>query len=443
MDGVSVTVALIREFSYPKNGQAMKRQGLLAEICGWVRSWVQEMKNTLTVATIRGLEPKPRRFTVRDGRGLELEVWPSGVMSWRVRYFLHGKNGRSNVGRYPGMSLSQARAKRDELAAAIRSGLSPADVRRRECLEAMRRVTVREFGERYLREVVENTRKEPRTIRRYLERDVYPALGSMPLSAVEKHHVREIVFKKRDCGHGMAAVAVRNVLKRLFDYAVELEACAVNPAAAIAIKFIAQAQSRDRALNEAEIGLFLRRLDAARMRSRLKAALRLILLTLTRKSEMRLMRWEHVNLDRGEWEIPPENMKGGKGQIVYLSKQAKDLLAGLKAGFERSGFVFYAVGSSTQPISPSTLNRALNRLDHGMTHFTVHDLRRTSATRLSEMGFDRDVIEKALSHKIAGVRGVYNRAEYADQRRTMLQAWADCLDILAGIRADPELEAKT
>jgi integrase len=195
------------------------------------------------------------------------------------------------------------------------------------------------------------------------------------------------------------------------------------------VKYIATAKARSRALNEAEIRLFLNRLDAAPRPSELNHALRLILLTLTRKSELRMARWEHIDLERGEWEIPQENSKTGAGQIVYLSQQAIGILARLRSAARRAGYIFPAFGSNgSTPLSQSTLNRALERVQHGMAHFTVHDLRRTGATRLSEMGFNADWIEKALNHKLRGVRGIYNRAEYAAQRREMLQAWADTLE---------------
>jgi len=164
----------------------------------------------------------------------------------------------------------------------------------------------------------------------------------------------------------------------------------------------------------------------------LKIALRLILLTLTRKSELRLARWEHIDFERGEWEIPPEQSKTGKGQIVYLSRQAQELFMRKRPSSMRpGGYVFPALGSNgSSPIGQSTLNRALERARRGMVHFTVHDLRRTGATRLSEMGFSPDWIEKALNHKLGGVRGIYNRAEYGTQRRKMLQVWADAIDAL-------------
>lgn len=388
-------------------------------------------RERLSVAGIRALTPKQKIYQVTDGWGLVLEACPSGLMRWCFRFRDKGKPAKITLGHYPEMSLTDARIRRDELRVALRTGISPADERRERMRAATCGLTVKEFAERYLREYAPLVRKEVDMVRRYLERDIYPALGNMLMTAVKPEHIRDIVFARRDAGHGQAAVAIRNLLKRVWDYAIVCGVVTVNPTHAIPIKFIAHAQARTRALSEPEIALFLSALNRAGMRTNLKTALQLILLTLTRKSELRLARWEDIDLQRGEWEIPPEHSKTGVGQIVYLPRQARELLERLCPTDERVGCVFPALGSDgSTAIAPSTLNKALESVQQGMVHFTVHDLRRTGATRLSEMGFNSDWIEKALNHKLRGVRGVYNRAEYAAQRSEMLQAWADCLDSL-------------
>jgi integrase len=391
----------------------------------------------LTDKRVAALTPKAGRYSVHAESGLYLEVWPSGAKSWRFRFMQNRHRQRINLGRFPEVNLAAARGERDRLMQAVRAGRSPADERRKKASEALRGLTVKEFGERYVCEVVERARKDAAPIRRYLERNIYPAIGTMPVTSVDTTHVREIVFAIRNAGHGQAALAVRNLLKRMWDYALICGLTENSPVHRTPVKYIAVAKARSRALCEAEIRLFLNRLDAAPLRSELKSALRLILLTLTRKSEVRLARWEHINFERAEWEIPQENCKTGAGQIVYLSRQAMAILERLHSTVRRVGYIFPAVGSDgNTPIGQSTLNRALDGVQRGMAHFTVHDLRRTGATRLSEMGYQPDWIEKALNHRLRGVRGIYNRAEYATQRRDMLQAWADALDsVQAAVQA--------
>ena len=181
------------------------------------------------------------------------------------------------------------------------------------------------------------------------------------------------------------------------------------------------------------MGSFLRALDTAECREQSRIALRLILLTLVRKRELLTARWEHLDLEAAVWSIP--STKNGKPHDVFLSRQAVELFEKLKSLSAGSAFVLPHVSRLNQPMGDSTLNELIRRMmdrgDVGVAHFTVHDLRRTASTHLHESGFVSDVIEKALNHTISGVRGVYNRATYAEQRRSMLQQWADMLDAWA------------
>lgn len=229
-------------------------------------------------------------------------------------------------------------------------------------------------------------------------------------------------------GVPMAALQVRNLLKGMFDYAIARQLMTFNPAAAIPARAVAVPKSRDRSLSPDEIRTYLTKLYASDVGRRYKLALHLILITLVRKSELVLARWEEIDLDSGEWTIPAANSKTGKGKIIYLSTQARALLSELQSIAGDREHVFPGRNKPGQPVSKTALNAALKAIDFGIEHFTIHDSRRTASTLLNEMGWNSDVIEKALGHEIGGVRGVYNRAEYAGQRREMLQQWADYVD---------------
>lgn len=385
----------------------------------------------LTIAKIKALEPKSKRYTVTDGGGLGLEVQPSGRMSWRLRYRLRGRAGKINLGRYPQICLADARKRREALLKGIAEGKSPAEQRRAEQQAEARGTTVEAFAELWLKRQVSRARKDLAPIRRYLERDVYPVIGKKPLASIEKKEFREIVFAKVDAGHEQAGLALRNILKRLWDYAVEYEltdksADVVIPKA----KYVAEVSKRSRALKPAEIGPFLRALDETRLKPELRDALLLILLTLVRKSELRLARWDEFDLERGEWALPEEHSKMDTALVIPLSRQAVEALRRQRERRPHASIVFPMRGATHTPMAKSTLNRALARVEQlaNIQHFTVHDLRRTAATNLNEMEYDERWIEKALNHNKQGVAGIYNRAQYAKQRRDMLQAWADWLD---------------
>ena len=384
----------------------------------------------LTDATLKSLKPRETRYTASDGRGLSIEVFPTGGMGWRYRYQLHGRTEKVSLGKYPQISLKDARTRRDEFAVAAAKGNSPAKQKRDAKKKTKSAATVGEFGERYFSEVVQRDRKNPINMRRYLDNEVYPAFGYKRLEDVSTLEIQGLVYRKRDHGFEAAAADLRNLIKRMYDYAVETGACNTNPAKAVGMRFITRARSRTRALSPDEIKIYLQTIYRSNIRRQFKIALHLILLTLVRKSELLLARWEDVHFESGEWHIPEENSKTGKPHIVYLSTRANALFEELRALASDSELVMPGRSSLKRPFSANALNKALEGLTFPFPPFTIHDLRRTGSTRLHEMGFSSDVIETALNHQIGGVRGIYNKAKYEKPRREMLQAWGEYVEEL-------------
>jgi integrase len=217
----------------------------------------------------------------------------------------------------------------------------------------------------------------------------------------------------------------------MWDYALVRGVADTNPALALPVRFITKARPRTRALSPDEIRAYLQTLYQSGIRRQFKLALHLFLLTLVRKSELLLAQWPHVDFEVAEWHIPEQNSKTGKPHIGYLSWQAAELFRELKALAGTSDWVLPGRSGPQKPFAHNALNKALNGVNIPIDSFTIHDLRRTGSTRLHEAGFASDVVEKALNHTISGVRGTYNRAEYASQRREMLQFWANYVDALA------------
>ena len=385
-------------------------------------------KMALTDTGIKALKPRAGRYMVSDGRGLSLDILPSGKMSWLYRYSFDGKREKAILGAYPDLTLRKARERRDELAAQVASGKNPADEAKQRRAGESTNPTVREFGERYYKEQVLRRWKDPKAIRRYLDNEIFPTFGEKALKDVNALDVQGLVYRKRDGGRIAAAIQLRMVLKQIFDYAIETRLLTVNPAAMVATRYIGKARKRARVLAPKEIRLYLHTIYQSNMRRQFKLALHIILLTLSRKSELLLARWEQVNFETGEWLIPEENAKGGKPHIVYLSTQVAVMFRELKALAGDSALVMPGRGSLARPFAKNALNKALEGLTFDMDPLTIHDLRRTGATLLTEHGFNRDVIEKALSHEAQGIRAVYIVAEFAEQRKKMLQWWAGYVD---------------
>jgi integrase len=379
----------------------------------------------LTELQIKRLPVRQGRYAVSDGRGLALEMLPTGAASWRYRYQLNGKTEKVSLGPYPALSLKDARQKRDALAADVFRGVSPARQKQLEKVALASASTVKEFSERYFAEVIAKDRKDPTQLRRYLEKEIYPAFGNRPLREVTAQDVQRLVFRKRDNGFESAAAQLRNLLKRIFDYALVCGVVTANPAHATPTRFVTRARPRTRALSPEELASYLRVMYRSNIRRQFKLALHIILLTLARKSELLLARWEHVDYERAEWLIPADHSKTGKPHIVYLALQVSTMFRELRSLAGDSELVLPGRGSLVKPFAANALNKALEGVNFPIPPFTIHDLRRTGSTILHEHGFSSDVVEKALNHSIGGVRGVYNKAEYADQRRAMLQTWAD------------------
>lgn len=391
---------------------------------------------SLTDTTLKALKPSDKPYIVSDDRGLYVEVFPTGGIIWRYRYRLNGSREKLTLGKYPDLTLKNARRKRDDAAQIVALGQSPAQKKQRAKVADADTVTLKEFAKRFFKDIQERDRKDSTMPRRYLDKDILPYIGSKLVREITAEDARYVIWKKKEQGFDAAAGQVRGLLKRMLDYAVTCGLLGANPVAALPMRHIYRAVSRDRALTTEEICVFLQAVHASNIRRQFKIAFHLILLTLVRKSELLLAQWKDVHLDDGQWHIPEENSKTGKPHIVYLSTQAASLFKQLKPLASSSAWVLPGRGTLAKPFAHNALNKALKVSLQGQAipAFTIHDLRRTASTLLHESGWSSDVVEKALNHTIGGVRGVYNRAEYAEQRKEMLQVWSNTIDGLAPAR---------
>ena len=387
----------------------------------------------LTDTALKALKPRDKTYTVSDDRGLYLEVFSTGGMVWRYRYRLNGKYEKLTLGKYPALTLKNARLMRDGASQIAAIGESPAQKKQQSKIAGPENTTLKQFAERFFKEIQQRDRKDTTMPRRYLDKDILPYLGSKAVRDLTAEDVRSVIWKKKEQGFDAAAGQVRGLLKRMLDYAVTCGLISSNPVSALPMRHIYKAVSRERALTTGEIKQFLQAVHLSNIRRQFKISLQLILMTLVRKSELLLAKKRDVYLEEAEWHIPQGNSKTGKPHIVYLSDQAVILFRELFILAGTSEWVLPGRGSLIKPFAHNALNKALKVSLQGqeIPAFTIHDLRRTASTLLHEQGWASDVVEKALNHTIGGVRGVYNRAEYSEQRKAMLQAWADIIDTLA------------
>ena len=241
---------------------------------------------------------------------------------------------------------------------------------------------------------------------------------------------------------------MRDIVKQIFAHAILHGQKVSNPADEVGPAAIATFQPKDRAMSAPEIRIMFQLLEHVATLPTIRIGLKLALLTMVRKSELQDAVWSEVDFENAVWSIPKERMKRAKAHNVYLSQQALDILIALKTCAGNSRYLLPSRYDADAPMSRATFNRittaiAVSAKQKGLPlePFTVHDLRRTGSTLLNELGFNRDWIEKCLAHEEGrSSRGVYNKAEYDQQRRHMMQQWADIIDSwIAGKNFKPTL----
>ncbi|WP_313027026.1 tyrosine-type recombinase/integrase [Pseudomonas lopnurensis] len=391
----------------------------------------------LTDTALRNLKPKAKPYKASDRDGMYVTVSPGGTVTFRYDYRLNGRRETLTIGRYgpAGISLAMAREKLLDAKRMVGQGISPSLEKQR----AKRRLTAaKSFGEMlksWLADarMADSTRSMRKSI---IDRDILPVFENRLLTEITPDDLRALCAKVKGRGAPATAVHIRDIVKQVFAFAILHGEKVENPADDVKAASIATFVPKDRALTPTEIRLAFHQLESIAAYPTIRLALRLVLLTLVRKSELIEATWNEVDFENATWTISKQRMKGRNPHVVYLSRQALDIFVALHTCAAGSRFVLPSRYDIHRCMSHATLNRitqliASRAKEAGLPlePFTVHDLRRTGSTLLNEVGFNGDWIEKCLAHEDGrSSRSVYNKAEYAEQRRHMLQEWADMVD---------------
>lgn len=390
----------------------------------------------LTDTKLKNLKPKDKIYKVTDRDGLYVAVSTSGTVSFRYDYRINGRRETLTIGRYgpDGISLADARADLVEAKKLVNAGVSPASRKRDGKKQVQGEGTFTVFTDNYMKHITlaDSTRAMKEAV---IERDILPSFGKLLMTEITPSMVRDLCDRIVARGGRSTAVQAREIINSVYRHANDRGHGFVNPAQGIKPSSIASFKARSRSLSPEEIGIFYRQLDAVSSLPTMKMAMILIMLTLVRKAEFVNATWAEVDFKRSTWTIPAGRMKGARDHVIYLSRQAHDLLVGLQMCAGGSDYIVPGRYSVSKPLSKAALNRLIDTTvdaakadGHKIEKFSVHDLRRTASTLLHEAGYPSDWIEKALAHEQKGVRAVYNKAEYARQRAYMLQQWADMVD---------------
>lgn len=387
----------------------------------------------LTDLAIRKARPTGKTQRLFDGGGLYLEVAPSGGKWWRLKYRIAGREKRISLGTFPQVGLKDAREARDRAKADIAANRDPSEIKQQERQD--QQAKSERIFEAVARQWLQHrapawTEQTLAMIEASLVNHVFPRIGGTPVDVIDPKAVRAVVVEIEAQGAAETAGRVFQRIRAIFRYAIAHDLTGVDPTYPLKpAEIFKPRQTRHRAsLPESEMSEFLKALQAYDGDPRTRIALELLILTAVRPGELRGIRKDEVDEKRALWRIPAARMKMKTEHLVPLSTQALALITKAKAFGDRSGLLLPSPFYPGKPLSDGTLNSALVRLGYkGRT--TAHGFRTVFSTTANESGWRADVIERQLAHEERDqVRAAYNRAQWLDERRSLMQWWGDTVN---------------
>ncbi|MDF2416169.1 tyrosine-type recombinase/integrase [Acinetobacter beijerinckii] len=382
----------------------------------------------LTDAQVRKIKPLEKKTKYADEKGMYLEVTSSGGMHWRMKFRLNGKENIFSIGTYPETTLAQARRIRDETRLQIKDGVNPNEAKKQKKLQADESTLFKVLAMQWMQD-----RKDAITEGTYLrdlsvfEKDLFPALGDTPIDQIKGKDILACAKKIEE--RGALEMAKRSIplTGRIFRYAIRKGIIENDPTPHLQEALKPRKVKHMARLDISEFPPFLERMDRYHGSILVKTALQLMTLTFVRTAELINMEWNEIDFDNHLWRIPAYKMKMALPHIVPLSKQAVELIEGLRAITGNKQFVFYN-HSKAKPLSNNALLSAIRTMGY-MGKMTGHGFRGLASTTLHEQGYMHDAIEIQLAHTVGNsVSQAYNHAQHLDYRTKMMQEWADFID---------------
>ena len=364
-----------------------------------------------------------------------------GKASWVLRYRFGGREKEKTLGRYPDVSLKDARELARKDRALLQQGVDIAALKRREKLKAIDMHNVEGLAEIWYERHIAGRYKHPQVVERVIRRHIKPVIGKLPVEEVRPVHIDGVLTKIVAGGAPTVANDAMRYLFRMFHFAVKRKWIESNPVYGFEIADAGGTESsRDRWLNREELAALAQAMRETPNFGRLnELAVWLLLALCVRKMELLSAQWSEFDLDKGVWLLRPSRTKTNAAIDIPLAlpviewlKELKVFACGHSHLFPARRLIHMKAGlprkNRFEHISPDTLNVALKRLPlDDIEHFTVHDMRRTARTQMAALGVDRFVAERALNHKVRDIEGVYNQYDYFDERKRALDRWARLL----------------
>lgn len=395
------------------------------------------LTNPLTDTQIRKAKPKEKDYTLSDGQGLYLLVKSNSSKLWRFNYYqpytIPKKRVLIGFGKYPEISLQEARAKREEYLTLLAQNIDPQVHKSQEEQERAKAIAHTFHAVANLwRESKQSTIKET-TLSKYwgiINAYLMPILGKIPVNEITPiiaKQALDIPYKQNKAEMFRKSVKLLNAI---LNYAVySLFIIPANPCEKIITAYEQKARGENPSIKPEELPDFFERLENSNLDLLTKYLIEWQLLTMVRPNEAVTAEWSDIDEEKGIWTIPPHKMKQTKSNrneshIVPLSKQARALLEKIKR-FALNDYLFPSLRSTNGHLTSQTANKAIRDGLNYQGNLTAHGLRKIASTYLHESGVLPDVVELCLAHTIKGIRGVYNKAEYIPHRKQALQQWGD------------------
>jgi len=334
------------------------------------------------------------------------------------------------LGKYPQMTVAQAHAAYGDAVHKLEEGYDPSTVPLNQRRDTRKSKVIKDLSEEYLEEYLKPKRSE-RTYEEYNrihEHDLYPAIGKMKAKAVKRKDIKAIIKKVVERGSPVQANRTFAVVRRFFNHLVEEEEIEFSPCNNI--RTPSKEQRRDRVLWDDELISFFKNIEKAKMSEVSRNALKLLLYTGQRPGEIVSLEWNDLDFSNKWWNMPPEKSKNKQGHEIPLTNIAVELLHNARTLSGDSKWVFPSPRfNGENHMLETALARSVSRnLDVlGVERFTPHDLRRTVASHIASLGFPDHVLKRILNHKEKSVTAIYNRYDYAPEKRDALDAWENKL----------------
>lgn len=388
----------------------------------------------LTHKECANAKPTDKVRRLHDGQGLVLEIRPQGGKYWRLKYRYAHKDKMLAIGVFPLVSLVEAREKRDEARKLLMNGIDPVQHKReKRHNQYLESENTFEALARDWHAVWKANKQEKHAfvIMNRLERDVFPEIGKLPVSKITPRMILEVMRKTEARGAYDVARRIKQTCGQVFQYGVENERADRDVTKDIRAAMRPYKAKHFAALEIEELPDFLRMIERndMRLQTQTRLAIKMLMLTFVRTNELIKARWEEFDFDRATWKIPGERMKMKLDHIVPLSDQVVRILQQLKEMNGHRQWVFPSMARPRDPMSNATIIRAITRMGY-KDRMTGHGFRAMAMTSIMEkLGYRHEVVDLQLAHtKGDKIRAAYDRTKFLDDRRKMMQDYADYID---------------